>query len=112
MLYPENCEERLGFNEVRQLVRDYCLSTMGQNLVDKMQVMTKHDQIDKFLRQTKEFKSILENQEPLQISTFFDIKVLADKIKVEGSYLVEEELFKMISTLDFPRSQPLQTHPR
>ena len=99
MLYPDNCEERLGFNEVRQLVRDYCLSTMGQNLVDKMQVMTKHDQIDKFLRQTKEFKSILENQEPLQISTFFDIKVLADKIKVEGSYLIEEELFKIYTSL-------------
>jgi len=99
MLYPENCEERLGFNEIRQLVRDYCLSTMGQNLVDKMQVMTKHDQIDKFLRQTKEFKSILENQEPLQISTFFDIKILADKIKVEGSYLVEEELFKIYTSL-------------
>jgi len=99
MLYPDNCEERLGFNEVRQLVRDYCLSTMGQNLVDKMQVMTKYDQIDKFLRQTKEFKSILENQEPLQISTFFDIKVLADKIKVEGSYLIEEELFKIYTSL-------------
>ena len=74
MLYPENCEERLGFNEVRQLVRKHCLSTMGQNLVDKMQVMAKFDQIDKFLRQTKEFKSILENQEPLQINAFFDIK--------------------------------------
>ena len=99
MLYPENCEERLGFNEVRQLVRQHCLSTMGQNLVDKMQVMSKYDQIDKFLRQTKEFKSILENQEPLQISTFFDIKVLADKIRVEGSYLVEEELFKIYTSL-------------
>ncbi len=99
MLYPENCEERLGFNEVRQLVRKHCLSTMGQNLVDKMQVMTKHDQIDKFLRQTKEFKSILENQEPLQISAFFDIKVLVDKIKVEGTYLMEEELFKIYTSL-------------
>ncbi|MDQ8006444.1 MAG: endonuclease MutS2 [Pedobacter sp.] len=99
MLYPENCEERLGFNEVRQLVRQHCLSTMGQNLVDKMQVMSKYDQIDKFLRQTKEFKNILENQEPLQISTFFDIKVLADKIRVEGSYLVEEELFKIYTSL-------------
>lgn len=99
MLYPENCEERLGFNEVRQLVRQHCLSTMGQNLVDKMQVMSKYDQIDKFLRQTKEFKSILENQEPLQINAFFDIKVLADKIRVEGSYLIEEELFKIYTSL-------------
>lgn len=99
MLYPENCEERLGFNEVRQLVRQHCLSTMGQNLVDKMQVMAKYDQIDKFLRQTKEFKSILENQEPLQINAFFDIKVLVDKIRVEGSYLLEDELFRIYTSL-------------
>ncbi|WGQ11600.1 endonuclease MutS2 [Pedobacter gandavensis] len=99
MLYPENCLERLGFSEVRQLIHKHCLSPMGQQMVDKMQVMTKYDQINKFLRQTHEFKSILENQEPLQISTFFDIKSLADKIKVEGTYLVEEELHQMYASL-------------
>ncbi len=99
MLYPENCQERLGFNEIKQLVHQHCLSTMGQALVNKMQVMAKHDQINKFLRQTYEFKSILVNQEPLQISTFFDIKSLADKIRVEGTYLMEEELFQIYSSL-------------
>ncbi|MES2653201.1 MAG: Smr/MutS family protein [Bacteroidota bacterium] len=99
MLYPENCQERLGFNEIKQLVHQHCLSTMGEALVQKMQVMTKHDQIIKFLRQTNEFKSILINQEPLQISTFFDIKSLAEKIRVEGTYLVEEELFQIYSSL-------------
>lgn len=99
MLYPENCQDRLGFNEVKQLVHQHCLSTMGQALVQKMQVMTKHDQIHKFLKQTFEFKSILINQEPLQISTFFDIKTLADKIRVEGSYLMEEELFQIYASL-------------
>lgn len=99
MLYPENCQERLGFNEVRQMVHRHCLSTMGQALVNKMQVMTKFDQINKFLRQTHEFKSILENQEPLQISTFFDIKVFADKIRVEGSYLLEDEVFQIYASL-------------
>ncbi|MCX2451658.1 endonuclease MutS2 [Pedobacter sp. PLR] len=99
MLYPENCLERLGFSEVRQLIHKHCLSPMGQQMVDKMQVMTKYDQINKFLRQTYEFKSILENQEPLQISSFFDIKSLADKIKVEGTYLVEEELHQMYASL-------------
>jgi DNA mismatch repair protein MutS2 len=99
MLYPENCQERLGFNEIRQMVHQHCLSTMGQALVAKMQVMTKFDHINKFLRQTSEFKSILENQEPLQISTFFDIKVLADKIRVEGTYLMEDELFQIYASL-------------
>ncbi|MEQ7801075.1 endonuclease MutS2 [Pedobacter sp. ASV1-7] len=99
MLYPENCLERLGFNEVRQLILKHCLSPMGQQMVGKMQVMTKFDQINKFLRQTHEFKSILENQEPLQISTFFDIKRLAEKIRVEGTYLVEDELHQMYASL-------------
>ncbi|RZK42561.1 MAG: endonuclease MutS2 [Pedobacter sp.] len=99
MLYPENCQERLGFTDVKQLVHQHCLSPMGQALVNKMQVMTKYDQILKFLRQTNEFKSILINQEPLQISTFFDIKTLVDKVRVEGSYLLEDELFQIYSSL-------------
>ena len=99
MLYPENCLERLGFNEVKALIYKNCLSPMGQQMVSKMQVMTKYDQINKFLRQTSEFKSILENQEPLQINAFFDIKFLADKIRAEGSYLVEEELYQMYTSL-------------
>jgi DNA mismatch repair protein MutS2 len=99
MIYPDSCLERLGFDEIKQLISNNCLSPMGRQLVGKMQVMTKFDQINKFLRQTREFKSILENQEPLQISTFFDLKYLADKIRAEGSYLVEEELFQMYTSL-------------
>lgn len=99
MIYPDNCLERLGFNEVKQLIHKHCLSPMGQYMVSKMQVMNKFDQINKFLRQTKEFKNILENQAPLQISTFFDIKSLAEKIRVEGTYLGEDELFQIYLSL-------------
>ncbi|WP_421939954.1 endonuclease MutS2 [Pedobacter sp.] len=99
MLYPENCLERLGFVEIRQLISKHCLSPMGQNMVQKMQVMNRFDQIDKFLRQTNEFKSILANQEPLQINTFFDIKSLVDKIRVEGTYLLEDEWFQVYTSL-------------
>jgi DNA mismatch repair protein MutS2 len=99
MIYPDSCLERLGFDEVKERISNNCLSPMGRQLVGKMQVMTKFDQINKFLRQTREFKSILENQEPLQISSFFDLKYLADKIRAEGSYLVEEELFQMYTSL-------------
>ncbi len=99
MIYPDNCLDRLGFNEVRQLIHKHCLSPMGQQMVAKMQVMNKFDQINKFLLQTKEFKSILENQEPLQISIFFDMKTLAEKIRVEGTYLMEEEVFQIYLSL-------------
>ncbi len=64
-----------------------------------MQVMNKPDQVIKFLRQTNEFKQIIVNQEPLQINTFYDIKVLVDKVRVEGTYLGEEELYKVYTSL-------------
>ncbi len=99
MLYPDNCEERLGFTEIKQLLHQHCLSPMGEALVAKMQVMNRFDQIGKFLQQTNEFKRIIHNQEPLQISAFFDIKTLADKIRVEGSYLLEDEIFKIYTSL-------------
>ena len=99
MLYPENCLERLGFVEIKQLISKHCLSTMGQSMVQKMQVMNRFDQIDKFLRQTNEFKSIIENQEPLQINAFFDIKSLVEKIRVEGTYLLEDEWFQVYTSL-------------
>lgn len=95
ILYPENCQERLGFPEIKQLIRNHCLSSMGQELVDKMQIMTRYDQIHKFLLQTAEFKNILMQQEPLHIQTFFDIKILADKIRIEGTFLLEEELHQI-----------------
>jgi len=99
MLYPENCLERLGFNEIKQLIHAHCLSTMGQDMVRKMQMMNRYDQINKFLRQTQEFKSILQNQEPLQISTFFDIRSLVEKVRVEGTYLSEDEFYQMYTSL-------------
>lgn len=99
MLYPENCEERLGFGEIKHLIAKYCLSPMGQAMVQKMQVINRFDQIDKFLRQTNEFKNIIQNQEPLQINAFFDIKSLVEKIRVEGSYLLEDEWFKVYISL-------------
>ncbi|RZM26381.1 MAG: endonuclease MutS2 [Pedobacter sp.] len=99
MIYPESCLERLGFDEIKELITKHCLSPMGKQMVSRMQVITKFDQINKFLRQTYEFKSILQNQEPLQISTFSDLKFLADKIRAEGSYLIEDELFQMYTSL-------------
>ncbi|RZL18149.1 MAG: endonuclease MutS2, partial [Pedobacter sp.] len=69
------------------------------NMVQKMQVMNRFDQIDKFLKQTNEFKSIIQNQEPLQINTFFDLKSLIEKIRVEGTYLLEDEWFQIYTSL-------------
>lgn len=99
MVYPLNSPEKLGFDEIKNHIRAFCMSDMGRGMVDKIQFMSNYDQINKFLRQTSEFKNILENDQPLPIQSFFDIKRLSDKAKIEGTFLSEEEFFQIYSSL-------------
>lgn len=99
MLYPNNSADKLGFTEVKELIKAHCLSEMGRQMVDRIQVMNNFDQIRKFLSQANEFKNILENDAALPIHHFFDIKSLANKAKVEGAFLSEEEFYQVQASL-------------
>src|ERR1700744_6148951 len=99
MLYPPNSIDKLGFTEIKELIKAHCLSVMGQQMVDKIQVMNNYDQVLKFLNQANEFKNILENDDALPIHHFFDIKSLANKARIEGSFLTEEEFFHVHASL-------------
>jgi len=99
MLYPKNSIDKLGFTEVKELIKAHCLSEMGRLMVDKIQVMDKFELIHKFLSQANEFKNILENDAALPIHYFFDIKSLANKARIEGVFLSEEEFFQVQASL-------------
>jgi len=99
MLYPNNSVDKLGFTEVKELIKTRCLSVMGQQMVDRIQVMNNYDLIRKFLSQAQEFKNILENDSPLPIHHFFDIKSLANKARLEGAFLSEEEFYQVQASL-------------
>jgi len=99
MLYPNNSAEKLGFTGIKELIRGHCLSEMGRQMVDRIQVMNNYDLINKFLHQAHEFKNILENDEALPIQHFFDIKTLANKARIEGTFLSEEEFYQVQASL-------------
>ncbi|MFD2865260.1 endonuclease MutS2 [Mucilaginibacter antarcticus] len=100
MLYPENSIDKLGFTEVKELIKAHCLSIMGQQMVDKIQVMSNFDLISKFLSQASEFKNILQNDAALPITHFYDLKALANKARLEGAFLTEEEFFQVYASLN------------
>jgi len=99
MLYPTNSVDKLGFTEVKELIKTHCLSDMGRSMVDRIQVMSDFGQIHKFLSQASEFKNILVNDAALPIHHFFDIKTLANKARIEGAFLSEEEFFQVQASL-------------
>ncbi len=100
MIFPPNASEKLGFSEIKELLKGYCLSPMGRQLVERIQMMSNFDHINKFLRQAYEFRNILVNDAPLPLQNFYDIKVLAEKARIEGTFLTEDEFFRVWMSLN------------
>ncbi len=99
MIYPENILDKLGFTEIRLRIREKCLSVAGKELVDKIQPQSRYDQIERFLRQTEEFRNLILHDSPLQVDHLYPLKPLTDKIRVEGFFLSEEEFHQLHLTL-------------
>ena len=99
MIFPENAADKLGYNDIKKLIQEKCLSESGRELVGRIQPQVKIEQVDRFLRQTKEFKDLLEHDAPLPVDHLYPIKPLAEKAKVEGSFLNEEEFHRVLLSL-------------
>lgn len=99
MFYPDNAADKLGFLEIKALIKEKCLSQAGKMMIDRIQPQYKFDLIDRFLRQTSEFKDLLQHDSPLPIDHFYPMKETVEKIRVEGTFLLEEELFRVMLSL-------------
>lgn len=100
MIYPNNFEQKIGFSQIREILKTYCLSNLGKELVDDMSFSDKYNWIHTQLVQTKEFVKILQEEENFPSQYFFDIREPLKRIKIEGMYLDEQELFDLRRSLD------------
>lgn len=91
MLYPNNIESKIGFDSVRDLLRQECMSSLGTAFVDKIRFSTSFDQLQKLLAQTEEFRQILLAQESFPSAGFFDVQEQLEKARIQGAFLLEEE---------------------
>jgi len=99
MVFPQNALEKLGFSEIKNLIREKCLSGPGREMVDKIRPQAKIEQIDRFLRQTYECKTLISSDSPLPVNHMYPIRPLAERAKVEGAFLSEEEFLQMLLAL-------------
>lgn len=99
MIFPKSAVDKLGFTEVCNLIKDRCLSEAGRQMVEKIQPQISFEKISLFLNQTNELKELLLHDSPLPLDHIYPIKVLAEKVKVEGSFLTEPELYNLLLSL-------------
>ena len=95
MIYPDTFEEKLGFDQIRAKLKQYCLSTAGQSWVDNMRFSTEFEFVNILLSQNLEFRLILEKGETFPSQHFFDPAEWIKKIALEGNWLEAEEFLNL-----------------
>lgn len=100
MIYPKNFEQKIGFTEVRSLLRARCLSPLGKERVDAMSFSTDAVQVNTWMEEIREFRRIQEGQDDFPLDNFFDVRESVARIRLEGTYMEVEELFDLKRSLE------------
>ncbi len=100
MIYPNNFEAKIGFDDIRALLKQRCLSTLGKEMVDAMEMSTNHKTINEWLAQVREFRRSQEETEGMPLQYFFDVRESVARIRLEGTHMEESELFDLRRSLD------------
>ena len=100
MIYPHNFEHKIGFDQIRQLLKGRCLSTLGEERVDEMTYGSRYADINQQLDLTCEMLAILQGDDDFPAQFFFDVRPALKRVKVEGLFLEEQELFDLRRSLE------------
>lgn len=99
MIYPQNFENKIGFYQITQLLKEKCLSHLGEEKVSNISFSDKYEEVNEWTDQTAEFVQILQEEDDFPAQYFFDVRPSLKRIRIEGMYLDEEELFDLLRSL-------------
>ena len=85
--------DKLQLNDLKELVKIYCVSSLGKELIDNIKPKTSIFSINTMLKENKEARNILENSNHIPLEGVFNLNSLIDKV-AKGIILNPEELMK------------------
>lgn len=100
MIYPDNFEHKIGFSEVRTLLKGRCMSTLGTEWVDNhVKFSSNYDLVREALEQAREFALFRMSEEEVYEENFYDVRQPLLRIRPERTYLEELDLFDLKRSL-------------
>ena len=95
MIYPVDFEQKLGFDQLRHRLSNYCLCPLGTRLVAQMKFSSDFELVKSLLIQNFEFKQILDKAEAFPTGNYFDPDELFQTAAIENSFIESEDLLKI-----------------
>ena len=100
VIYPKNFEHKLGFDEIRRLLKERCLSTLGKEKVDEIAFSTDCREINDWMNQVREFRRLKEEKDDFPMQFFFDVREAVTRIRMENTHLEEDEVWDLRRSLE------------
>ena len=100
VIYPNNFEHKLGFDEIRRLLKERCLSTLGKEKVDEIAFSTDCREINEWMNQVREFRRLKEEKDDFPMQFFFDVREAVTRIRMENTHLEEDEVWDLRRSLE------------
>ena len=100
MIYPENFEQKLGFDKIRSMVRGATLCPLGAKLAEDMAFITDRRALQYQLSLLDEMKRLIEQaSQPLPTDGFYDLTPALKRVRLAGTFMETEELFDLMRSL-------------
>ena len=100
MLYPNTIEQKLGFDRLREWLKDACISPLGQAFVEKIRFSDNFGLVEKLVSQTAEMKEILEIGENFPSQNYIDATPYLKRASIEGMLLTQSEFSDLKVSLE------------
>jgi DNA mismatch repair protein MutS2 len=104
MIYPENFEIKIGFDRIRKLLVEKCLSPMGAEQAESVKFIDDYDTLAYDLATTYEFQQLLIFENFFPSDNYYKISDCLVKIRIEGTFPEVQEVFDMKRSLETVRS--------
>jgi len=100
MIYPENFENKTGFDRIRDLLFEKCLSPMGKERTEAIEFINDFDTLSNKLSATYEFQQLLQFEDYFPSENYYKISDCLNKIRIEGTFPEVSEVFDLKRTLE------------
>ncbi|MDE6307666.1 MAG: hypothetical protein K2L79_02495, partial [Bacteroidales bacterium] len=95
MTYPQNLErfeQKIGFDHIRRMLADECISPMGTDLAARMGFTTDFERLRCYLEQAVEMKRVLMLENPFPATDYLDLRAELKRLGVKGGFISIEGL--------------------
>lgn len=91
--------EKLHYNKLKDNIKEYCVSGLGRELIDKLEPSSNYKNVNRMLDETSEGRNLIDASYHMPLEGIFNINPIIDRLE-KGAVLEPEDL---IMILDFLR---------